>query len=353
MMMNIVPSDLPDGCKNKTSNSLPSIISKRTFANLSSQLLDLLLDVNDSNKIPTYLSYDLRSPTPNISDVPLLEPDRPSHETHDAEGARAALMEARHEYEAGEITLADYQEQEAQLATMINAPAPAEGPRSLAILSKTTHTTIESVESSTMDPQSSLDIFEEIPTGFLDPNHEDEMLAKIDNFLATAPRDSAPFLPRTPRPTDKEKEKDFQLHNPVSVYNWLQKHGTKVIPHDNEKEARHEDVHPTEAAVLKPGPSPKPSSSVGTSSTKPSRKRASSSLVQKQEPEELLLDDEGYVIAGTDEPAPEKKKRKRDDDAYRPKGGSSRARKRTKGSSGSAVKKVEPDVEEAEEEGAA
>ncbi|KAK4692192.1 hypothetical protein P7C71_g4961, partial [Lecanoromycetidae sp. Uapishka_2] len=319
-----------------------------------SQLLDLLLDVNDSTKINPSLHYDLRSPTPNVSDVPLLEPDQPAYEAQDVEGARAALMEARHEYEAGEITLADYQEQEAQLSTVINAPARADGPRSLTALSKTTHTTLECVDPSTMNPQGSLDIFDDTPTGFLDPRHEEDMLFMIDAFIATAPPESQRFIHRPPRMTDKEKEKDFQLRNPVSVYNWLQKHGNKVIPHEHEKEARHEDVHPAEAVALKPRPSPKPTSSTGTSSTKPTRKRASSSLVAKQEPEELLLDDEGYVIAGTDEPPPEKKKRKRDDDAYRPKGGSSRARKRAKGSSGNVVKKVEPDVEEGEEdEGAA
>jgi len=322
-----------------------------TEAKAISQLLDLLLDVNDSNKIPPSLRYDLRSPTPTISDVPLLEPDQPTFEAQDVEGARRALMEARHEYEAGEITLADYQEQEAQLSTMINAPPV--GPRSFASLSKTTHTTLESVDPSTMIPEKSLDIFDEVPMGYLDPSHEDEMLVTIDTFLATAPPDSQPFLPRPPRLTDKEKEKDFQLRNPVSVYNWLQKHGTKVIPHDNEKEARHEDSHHAEAAALKPRPSPKAPSSVGTGSTKPSRKRASSALMPKQEPEELLLDDEGFVIGGGEEPAPDKKKRKRDDDAYRPKGGSSRARKRTKGSSGAVAKKTEPDVEGEEEEGAA
>lgn len=324
--------------------------SVNVIANIDSQLLDLLLDVNDSKKIPSNLCYDLRSPTPNISDVPSLEPDRPSYEVQDIEGARAALVEARNEYQTGEITLSDYQEQEAQLSTMINAPPPTEGPKTLAVLLKTAHTTLDSVDPSTMNPQESLDIFDELPTCFLDPNHEDDMLNVVDAFLATAPPDSQAFMPRPPRPTDKEKEKDFQLHNPVSVYNWLQKHGTKVIPHEAEKEARHEEVHPAEPAALKPRPSPKPSSSAANSSTKPSRKRASSSLVAKQEPEELLLDDEGYVIGGGDEPAPERKKRKRDDDAYRPKGGSSRARKKTKGSSGAVVKRVEPDVDEQEEE---
>lgn len=342
---------MPAGCRNRTSSYPHERPSGGLVPDFRSQLLDLLLDVNDSNKIPPSLRYDLRSPTPNLSDVPSLETDQPTYDVQDAEGARAALMEARHEFESGEITLTDYQEQEAQLSIIINAPQPPDGPRSLASLSKTTHTTLESVDPSIVPPEKSLDIFAEAPTAFLGSNDEDEMLATIDTFLATAPPDSQPYLPRPPKLTDKEKEKDFQLHNPVSVYNWLQKHGTKVIPHDNEKETRHEDAHHAEAAVLKPRPSPKPPSSAGTGSTKPSRKRASSALVPKQEPEELLLDDEGYVIGGGEEPAPEKKKRKRDDDAYRPKGGSSRARKRTKGSAGAVVKKVEPDVEEEEGDG--
>ena len=305
--------------------------------------------MNDSVKIPPGLRYDLRSPTPSLSDVPTLTTDRSIYEGQDVEGARAALMEVRHEYETGEITLAEYQEHERQLSAMINA-LPPNVPKSLAKdLSKTTHTRLDLVDPSNFPPESSLDIFDDTPTAYLDPTHEDEMLATIDNYLATAPPDSQPFLPRPPRMTEKEKEKVFQLHNPVSVYNWLQKHSTKVITHDIEKEARHDDTLPAET-VLKPRPSPKPSSSVGMGSTKPSRKRASSSLVQKQEPEELMLDDEGYVIGGGDEPAPERKKRKRDDDAYRPKGGSSRARKRTKGSSGAILKKLEPDFDAEEQE---
>ncbi|MCJ1463585.1 hypothetical protein MMC07_002193 [Pseudocyphellaria aurata] len=43
---------------------------------MRAHLLDLLLDVNESNYVPFHLRYDLRSLTPDVTDVPALEPDR-------------------------------------------------------------------------------------------------------------------------------------------------------------------------------------------------------------------------------------------------------------------------------------
>ncbi len=71
---------------------------------MNSQLLDLLLDVNDSTKIPPRFRYDLRSPTPNASDVPDLEPDHDQREPREVEGALAALKEAKAEFEGGYMT---------------------------------------------------------------------------------------------------------------------------------------------------------------------------------------------------------------------------------------------------------
>ena len=323
--------------RNRTSNA--SLARSSNFiTNAHSQLLDLLLDINDSNKIPPSLRYDLRSPTPNASDVPALEPDLAPRSIQDIENARAALREATYELECGQITRAEFDEHETSLSNIIHAPLIQEAPKSLANLSKTTHTTLSSVDETILPP----DLLEESPIGYLTPSHEDEMVRRIDDFLETAPPDSNFILPRQNRPTDKEREKDAQLHNPVSVYNWLKAHSEKAqktYPQDVEA-----DPHPSSAQTSEPPhkskPSPKPPSSTGTS-TKPTRKRASSSLVPKQEPEEILLDEEGYVINAADE-VPEKKKRKREnDESYRPKGGSSRSKKRAKGSSGAAVKKIE------------
>ena len=302
--------------------------------------------MNDSDRIPHNLRYDLRSPTPNASDVPSLEPDRASDEAEAVEGARAALLEARNEYAAGEISFAEYKEQEAQLTAVINGPQPLTGPKALTTLSRTAHTTLDSVDRTQVIPHS-VDIFEDAPTGYLDPSHEEEMLNAIDATLTNGPIDQQPSSYKSPRVTEKEKEKDFQLHNPVSVYNWLQRHSEKAsLPKETEKEPRHEENN-VEVPVQKPRPSPKPSPA-GIGSSKPNRKRTSSSLIPRQELEELILDDEGFVIAGAEEPAFNfNRKRKRDDDAYRPKGGSSKAKKRPKRESiSTSTRRVEPDLEE-------
>ena len=306
--------------------------------------------MNASAKIPPQLRYDLRSPTPDAFEVPGLEPDIASIETHEVEGARAALREARLELDAGQISLHEYKETEISLITMINNSQPPNTPKSLAALSRISHTKLSSVPAAGMPS----DLVEESPTGYLTPAHEDEYLSILDNHIATTPPDIQTIAPRYTKPTDKEREKDAQINNPVSVYNWLRAHSdTKPAPHDLDKEAAPSNSNTSEPSNHRAKPSPKPCSSAGngSTSTKPTRKRASSALIPKQEPEEELLDEEGYVIGGGSEASLPKGKRKRDnDDAYRPKGGSSKSRKRTKGSGGAAVKKLEPEVEEEEEE---
>ena len=329
---------------------LSTFIISKLGLTLDSQILDLLYDINESTKIPPHLSYDVRSPTPSASDVPSLEPDLGSTEGQEVEGAHAALREARSELDAGQITLGEYRDTEQSLMTVINQSRTSNPRQNLHNLFRISHTKLPSVPPAAMPA----DLVDELPAGYLSPVHEEDYLSNLDKYLADTPSDSIRLLPRHSRPTEKEREKDAQLHNPVSVYNWLRAHSdTKPIPHDAEKEAvPPTNTHATEPSTQKPkSPPTKPLSSVGTGSTKPSRKRASGAFIPKPEPEEELLDDEGYVIAGGSEAFSTKGKRKREnDDAYRPKGGSSKSRKRTKGSSGAVVKKMEPEVEEEEDE---
>ncbi|KAL6721415.1 hypothetical protein ACLMJK_000518 [Lecanora helva] len=315
------------------------------YMNPNAQLVQQQLklqDVNDKAQIPPRLRYDLRSPTPNASDVPGLEPDTDTKENKEIEVAKAVLIEARAEYEDGQIGMDEYRNYETLLFEKIEASQAVNTPRTLKDLSRISYTKLAKVPPSGMPA----DLVEEPLPGYLSPSHEDEYLSALDNHIASVPPDAQPLLPRQPRPTEKEKERDTQLHNPVSVYNWLRAHAdTKPVVHDFEKENA-----PSEPSSHKPKPSPKPPSSGANGSSKPSRKRASSNLVQKQEPEEELLDDEGNVINDGGEAPITKGKRKRDgDDAYRPKGGSSK-KKKAKGNSGVAVKKLEPEIEEEDEE---
>ncbi|KAF6234274.1 hypothetical protein HO173_007696 [Letharia columbiana] len=304
----------------------------RRLQEQNDQLLDLLLDVNESTKVLPHLRYDLRSPTPDASAVPALEPDLSPYGPSEIESTRAALEEAKQDLYTGQITPAAFKTMEAEFHAILNRT------NSLSNLSRVQHTTLNIVSTEEMPK----DLLQEAPIGYMTPSHEDEFLSALDTYLANLPPEAPLMLPRPFRPTDREREKDAQLRNPVSVYNWLREHRPKVFlqdPRPEEKESAPEKVSSvSESAGHKA--SPKPPSS-GTA-----KRRSAAVPKQEVEPEPEVLDDEGNVIggAGIDPPAP-KTKRKRDDDAYRPKGGSSKPRKRGKGSSGAVVRKTEGEEE--------
>ena len=210
---------------------------------------------------------------------------------------------------------------------------------SLANLSKVQQTTPDLVVAAAVMPK---ELLQEAPIGYMTPGHEDEYLSALDTYLASLPPEAPPILQRSSRPTDREREKEMQLRNPVSVYNWLREYKPKVFlqdPRPEEKESAPDKVsNVPESAGHKASPKP-PSSST-------TKRRPAPAPKQEAEPEPEILDDEGNVIGGTgiDPPAP-KSKRKREDDAYRPKGGSSRSRKKAKGSSGAVVRKTEGEEE--------
>lgn len=298
-----------------------------------SLLLDLLLDVNESTKVLPHLRYDLRSPTPDASAVPALEPDLAPYGPSEIEGTRAALEEAKQDLYAGQITPATFKSMESQLQAILNRT------NSLSNLSRVQHTTVDIVSADIMPK----DLQEEAPIGYMTPSHEEEFLSALDTYLASLLPEVPLMLPRPVRPSDREREKDAQLRNPVSVYNWLREHRPKVFLQDPRPEENKEPVPEKVPSVSEPA-GPKPSPKPVSSST--SKRRSTAASKQEVEPEPEILDDEGNVIGGTgiDQPAP-KSKRKRDDDAYRPKGGSSKPRKKGKGSSGAVVRKTEGDEE--------
>lgn len=322
-----------------TMSNYPVLIAQKFTAKLIaiSHLLDLLIDINSLEKVPPHLRYDLRSPTPDASAVPPLEPDISPSSPSEVESARLALEEARQDLHAGQMTPNTYKSMEASLCAIIHHT------NSLANVSRTTHTSLAVMNSHTMP----IDLLDENPIGYMPPAQEDEYLSSLDTFLANSPPDIQPALPRPSRPTDREREKDSQLHNPVSVYNWLRVHRPGVFLQDPKdpkepkepKESSHAKDSTSEPAGHRPSPKP-----VSSSGTKAARR---TTLVAKQEtePEPEIIDEEGFVIGGGVEIPAAKSKRKREDDAYRPKGGSSRPRKRTKGSSGTVAKKVEGEEE--------
>ncbi|MCJ1388957.1 hypothetical protein MMC18_001809 [Xylographa bjoerkii] len=294
--------------KMRISNSLfdeehKAIKVARRLQEQNDQLLDLLLDVNESTRIPPHLHYDLRSPTPPETAVPGLEPDVASRKTMDLGNARAALEEAKNELSTGQISPDSYRQLEAALNEALHKSL------SLSQLSSTSHTVLEDV------PEDDLphDIGESSPAGYLSLEHEEEYLAILDGTLVgagsrhTGSADSHPIR-------SNDRDKDVALRNPVSVYNWLRKHQPQVFLQDSDS--------PPDRSTTRP-----------SNTTKTPRR---STIVPKQEPE--VLDDEGFLISASLEGL-SRSKRKREDDPYRPKGGSSRPSKRKKTSSGQGDRK--------------
>ena len=280
-------------------------LTKCIYRCFYSQLLDLLLDINESNRVPPHLRYDLRSPTPDASAVPALEPDLSPNDPSDVKSALSALQEVKEELATGQITPTSYTRVEAALLDTINKP------QALTRLDTTPHTTLQSVIPGYLPEDLDVDT----PTGYLSPGHEEEYLSTLDISIGTSQTvPSRNLPPHSARSSDKhEKDKEAQLRNPVSVYNWLRKNQPQVFLQDNE-------VAPEKLAA-KPQPVTKT----------PKR----SSIAPKQEQE--IIDEDGFVIGGLAEPS--KPKRKREDEPYRPKGGSSRPTKKKKVSGGQNGKK--------------
>ncbi len=275
--------------------------------------------MNDSKRLPPHLRYDLRSPTPDASAVPGLEPDRSPSRVRDTNGALAALAEARAEMGAGQLTPRSYKALEVDLLQTINGPM-----RVLSHLEATPHTTLASVTPNLLPN----DLDDAAPTGYYSPNHENEFLSTLDRNLGAAPVNSRSGVStHTAKLSEKEKEKDAQLRNPVSVHNWLRKHQPSVFQQD---EPNPDKVSPKNANKVSPKPPKEPRST----------KKSAATPKQDQE----IIDDEGYVIGGNLE-IPAKNKRKREDEPYRPKGGSSRSTKKKKTSLGAAARRNAGDDE--------
>ena len=286
------------------------------------QLLELLLDVNDSNKISPCPRYDLRDPIPSESEIPALSPDYDFEDDLDIDQAQHALEEARVELDSKMIDIDAYKNLENDLSAIISRP------KSLTQLSKMSHSVLHGEKA--VPPQDlPANINEVSPACYLSPTHEEDFYSTIDNYIDTAKPD-APPMPPAARPTDRERERDTQLHNPMSVFNWLSKHRSDFAVDKDEEGGAKEKPVKGGSEKKKSSPKPTPAPSRGS-------KRDRSSIVKepKSEPIEEMLDEEGFVIGGEATAAgggKGKRKRGGEDEAYRPKGGSSRPSKRKRAS---------------------
>ncbi|EXJ67120.1 uncharacterized protein A1O5_09767 [Cladophialophora psammophila CBS 110553] len=280
------------------------------LAEQTDQLLQLLVELNSCPQVPQRLRYDLRSPAEGGSGDKNLKPPVSEEDGH------LGLRKARTQLQAGEITLARYREIEvALLKTPEFAPS-----RSYASLLSMAPTPAQSFEK--MDPSNA------VSCSLLSTKQEEQYLQGLDAFLegtATIPRPHvANSLGNRNAEKTAERERETQLKNPVSVYNWLRKHQPQVFLQDNE------------ASTEKT-----PRATGSRSSTRKSANKESLKLEQEYYDEDGIALDNGSTLRG---------KRKRDaDGGYRPKGGnckSTKRRKETKEDSGRSkrIKKLSMDA---------
>ncbi|KAI4120011.1 MAG: hypothetical protein LQ345_000270 [Seirophora villosa] len=304
------------------------------------QLLDLLLDLNESKRIPAPLRYAL-SPTPSPSAVPSLEPDDP-HPSSILQAAQSAASKLNHAYNllsSGQISPARFSEISTQLEPILRNPTPL-----TTLFARTPHTTRESIPSDTLEHD-----FAPTDTTFLTSTHEDAYLNVLDAAISSSHSDTdaaVAALKKDAVPSVKDVHKDLSVRNPVSAYNWLRKHKPELFASMQLNDLS--GIAGETGQERKPKPSPKPNTSHPGGGGSGSRggggngKREKKSEVNlKPEPE--MLDEEGNVIGGTAEGAPAPgtlpakggKRKRGEDDAYRPKGGSSRPGKRKRAGTGS------------------
>ncbi|KIW28622.1 hypothetical protein, variant [Cladophialophora immunda] len=262
----------------------------------TSQLLQLLVELNSCPQVPQSLRYDLRPPGESHSGDETVKP------AISEEDGYLDLRRARRQLQAGEITLAGYREIEAALLkTREFAPG-----RSYASLLSIAPTPSQSVEK--MDPSNVA------ACSLLSTKQEEQYLQGLDAFLEGSATNPRPHVANSlgSRGAEKttERERETQLRNPVSVYNWLRKHQPQVFLQDNEAS--------TEKTPRATG-------------SRSSTRRSANKDALKQEQD--YYDEDGFAL---DNGSSLRGKRKRDaDGGYRPKGGSSKKRrKETKEDSG-------------------
>lgn len=250
-------------------------ISQR-LAEQNDQILNLLLELNSLPQVPARIRFDL-------GDTTTKQIDRHQDEQEALENLRVT----RHAVQKGDGKQSDYEDLELSLLDTVEF-APQ---RKYHDLAKGGTLKIDSGDLEDLTGTG----------GFLSGRQEEDYKISLDDFLdnkTTNPRKHVlGGLGHRSAEKSIEREREAQLRNPVSVYNWLRKNQPQVFLQDADNDK-----------------------------AKGSRtsKRASNKTA-KTEPD--MYDEDGIAL----EPSAGRGKRKRDDDGgYRPKGGHARPAKRRK-----------------------
>ncbi|KAJ5885280.1 hypothetical protein N7495_009790 [Penicillium taxi] len=257
-------------------------LSKR-IQEQNDQLLEVLLEFNDSLHVSPTLRYDLAMPD-DTSFLPPGENSGIASLINDETLARSALKEAKARLANGSFPTNAYRQVEDSIKRN-KAFLPAQQYSTLAKLSHTPGSSLE---------QEKLPTGVERTLGYFTPEHETEYYLALDAKLGDEA--AAIQLARIPDPpTFAEREKEASARNPASVANWLRRN-------------QPQSMQDHEAASDK-------------SASRPSNSRSKRAPVQKKEEE---VDEDGMDV----EPTPKNKRKRDEDTGYRPKGGNNRSKKK-------------------------
>ncbi|KAK0707587.1 IEC3 subunit of the Ino80 complex, chromatin re-modelling-domain-containing protein [Lasiosphaeris hirsuta] len=309
-----------------------ALATARRLAIQKDRLLDLLLDVNNSDQIPLDKRFDLSLDPPSDSEALCLDIDRPSTPPERSQPIKSYKRLAR----------------EVPHSTFASAPKKFE--HLLADL--------EAGRDSPADPLQG----QPHPPSFLTADDIDNYIWEIDtrlaannshkNGTAAAPLPTlAPLAHASDHPSNGaygakdsgslSNNRDFALRNPTSVYNWLRKHAPRTFLQDGEAHPDKEngdEAHPPSARGHGRG---KGERGAGRGTGGPGRGKRASAAHHVRDKTTVAVaettefdDDAVYETPGA---AAGKGKRKRthdEDPGYRPKGGSSRPTKKKRKSEG-------------------
>jgi len=254
------------GYRSKTSTASLKTLALWQFLTACSQLLDLLLDLNESTHIPGFLRFDLSPELPSVSAVPSLEPD-------------------------------------------INDELVK--PKPLSRLLEVPHTIARD------NMELPLDMDGQSPPAYLDTYHEEEYLSALDSLLSNPSAMLDDHSGRPIRLTEPPKlsDKDLATRNPVSVYQWLRRNQPHVFLQDFKDEAASEKGARGVGKGKRKSVANEPIS-------------AGTPAALKGEYDWMDEGGEGSVAVRPEGGGSGRGKRSKDDEPYRPKGGSSRPAKR-------------------------
>ncbi|OOF98531.1 hypothetical protein ASPCADRAFT_512788 [Aspergillus carbonarius ITEM 5010] len=265
-------------------------LSKRIQAQ-NDQLLEVLLEFNDSLHVSPSLRYDLSAPEDD-SFLPPPERDIPKSYS-DPDVASSVLQDARARLTAGRMSSEAYREVEDDVK------------RGQAFAPQMQYTSLTKFpHSGPLQPENPGAYNPAQELGFLTPEHETEYCLALDAKLGDEEAlDQLVCIPK--KPSLAERERDAALRSHVSVHNWLRQNQPQIFLQDNENASEKSGSRPSNLRASKRAPAP-------------SRKD-----------EDTYDDDSILETASTS--GGTKGKRKRDEDTgYRPKGGSSRSNRKKK-----------------------